>query len=133
MLVRRGCSTRDLLGGGGENLCLELIGVLAEALLLHDWPLNARELDNLLHRCASQCDRGEPFDVHLLPVAMTRLIEGRDAANVATDTPPRTALEAALTAAGGNVARVAEQFGRDRAQVYRWLRRHNLDPATFRG
>jgi hypothetical protein len=32
----------------------------------------------------------------------------------------------------GNVARVAEYFGKERRQVYRWAERHGLDPDDFR-
>jgi transposase-like protein len=39
---------------------------------------------------------------------------------------------AALTRYGGNIARVAEHFEKDRQQVYRWARRHGLDLGAFR-
>ena len=45
---------------------------------------------------------------------------------------PREALIAALTRCKGNVSEVARLLGSDRKQVYRWLKRHGLDPKEFR-
>ena len=45
---------------------------------------------------------------------------------------PREALVAALTHCGGNVSEVARLLNSNRKQVYRWLKRHGLDPKDFR-
>ena len=46
--------------------------------------------------------------------------------------PEREEIVARLVALHGNVNRLAEQYGKDPKQIYRWLKRHDLDPATFR-
>ena len=46
--------------------------------------------------------------------------------------PTRDELVERLTRAQGNVAKVARDFGRARRQVYRWLERFDIDPASFR-
>ena len=45
---------------------------------------------------------------------------------------PREALVAALTRCEGNVSEVARLLGSNRKQVYRWLKRHKLDPKDYR-
>jgi transposase-like protein len=46
--------------------------------------------------------------------------------------PTRDELCAALERYGGNVARVAEHYARDRQQVYRWARRYGVDLDAYR-
>jgi transcriptional regulator of acetoin/glycerol metabolism len=48
------------------------------------------------------------------------------------DTELRGALIALLTAHGGNVAEVARAMGKARMQVHRWLKRFDIDLASFR-
>jgi DNA-binding NtrC family response regulator len=103
----------------------------AEALLLHDWPLNARELERLIQRLCTVAGSGA-WDLTLLPNAMQKPLRRREGEWADGEAPTRTQLEAALKQASGNVARVAELLGRDRAQIYRWLRRHGLEPDSFR-
>jgi pSer/pThr/pTyr-binding forkhead associated (FHA) protein len=45
---------------------------------------------------------------------------------------PREALIVALTRCKGNVSEVARLLGSNRKQVYRWLKRHDLDPKAYR-
>ena len=45
---------------------------------------------------------------------------------------PRADLIAALRSCSGNVSEVARLLGSDRKQVYRWLKRHGLDPKDYR-
>jgi transcriptional regulator of acetoin/glycerol metabolism len=47
-------------------------------------------------------------------------------------TPSRDDLVRVLQKFAGNVAEVAEFFGKDRKQVYRWLEKHGLDADSFR-
>ena len=46
--------------------------------------------------------------------------------------PAREDLVERLTELRGNVNRIAEHYGKDPKQVYRWLKRHGLDPRDFR-
>jgi DNA-binding NtrC family response regulator len=46
--------------------------------------------------------------------------------------PSQRDLERVLRHFGGSVAEVATYFGRDRRQVYRWLKRYEIDPDSFR-
>jgi transcriptional regulator of acetoin/glycerol metabolism len=46
--------------------------------------------------------------------------------------PDRDELVARLRATHGNVNRMAEHYGKDAKQVYRWLKRVGLDPDDYR-
>jgi transcriptional regulator with PAS, ATPase and Fis domain len=118
------------LGAGAR-----LSPALAEAILLHAYPFNVRELQAI----ASQLRlRGRGAAVLDLPLVAERLApvaseadpepEPRD-----TERPPdRARLEQLLRDHHGVVADVARAMDRSRKQVYRWIAQHGLDPKTFR-
>ncbi len=109
---------------GHERLTAEA----AEALLLHDWPANVRELRKLLSRVSRL---SEVVDLDVLPPALRDRVLKRGASPSGKG-PSRVELEAALRRHGGVVSKVAAEAGVDRTQVYRWLRRLSLDPGAFR-
>jgi DNA-binding NtrC family response regulator len=135
----------------------------AEALLLHDWPLNVRELEQVMRAAAVRAGGG--WQVHLAhlppelaarlhdrkpapawnevtpePVAVAALAgasgPGAPAAAPGADdeaaAPSKDELVALLRQARGSVSDVARALGKDRRQIYRWLKRHGLDPDDFR-
>jgi len=120
----------------------------AEALVLHDWPGNVRELERVLAAAlirASDAPPNSELGLGHLPAALTSRLGPRLAPAItagpvipiamvapANLTPTRDELAAALSRYGGNVARVAEHFEKDRQQVYRWARRYGLDLGAFR-
>jgi transcriptional regulator of acetoin/glycerol metabolism len=100
----------------------------AATLLTYGWPLNIRELEQRLTTALALAGE-QPIDrEHLgaLPPAPT--------ADDGDEEEPdqRTRLIALLTQHRGNVTEVARALGRSRLQVYRWLRRHQLDPRAYR-
>ncbi len=119
-----------------------------EAMVLHDWSMNVRELRSVMQRLALDLPAPRPGDGvieldadslrgELAAMAPTH----RDPTPTAPSrpSPPRTrapptraVLEDLLTAAGGNVAEVARHLGVARRQVYRWLQRHELDAESYR-
>jgi transcriptional regulator with PAS, ATPase and Fis domain len=114
----------------------------AALILTHDWPLNVRELEQRLTTALAlaephqPCQPGQPGQidrVHLQlpsePVAKAH-DDDDDADDDGTD--QRTRLVALLTQHRGNVTEVARAVGRSRLQVYRWLRRHQLSPRSYR-
>lgn len=115
---------------------------LAEALLLHPWPFNVRELEKV---AAEAAVRGADAPELLLEHLQGRLAlpegraegapEGGAAAEppVASGGPPdRETLTEALEATGGSVAEAARRLGRSRRQLYRDLARLEVDPADHR-
>jgi transcriptional regulator of acetoin/glycerol metabolism len=106
-----------------------------EALLLHAWPHNIRELDNLVRTLSL---RGPSIDLEELPQHLqATLREARRETEapvraVAGDDDTRARIVAALREHRGNVRRVAVALGMARGHLYRLLK-HDLDPASFRG
>jgi transcriptional regulator with GAF, ATPase, and Fis domain len=108
-----------------------------EPLLLAPWSMNVRELRLVMQRAVLLAGDG-----HVLTGAHARGALGAEGLPVtlvpddptenAGDAPPREELEALLSQAGGNVARLAGHYGKDRKQVYRWLKRRGIDPGAYR-
>ena len=128
-----------VLARHGEGRPWTLSGACFEALALHDWPMNARELVAAVRRAMLAHPGGGVLDVQHLPRRLRR--DASTGARPALEPPPLppegeepTARELALLLEhfAGNVAEVARHTGRQRMQVYRWLRRHALDPDGFR-
>ena len=115
----------------------------AEALLLHRWPFNVRELE---HVCGAIAVRGAGADRVLLdhlppelrgPVAARRpavtTSEPPLSLTVRPDaTPSADELARVIRHYGCNIAQVATFFGRDRRQIYRWIDRYDLDVDALR-
>ena len=108
---------------------------LAEALVLHDWPWNVRELQ----RVATELGvRGQDLDRWELDLVAERLKPSAAAPAPAPDTPKtritpdRAELEALLRTHKGVVAQVARALGRSTKQVYRWMARDGLEVDDFR-
>jgi transcriptional regulator with GAF, ATPase, and Fis domain len=118
----------------------------AEALLLHDWPLNVRELERAVEAAAVRAAGGKEIAAGHLPPGLAARLGERAAPRVdgSTPAPPlsllvsrdgvptREELCEVLARFAGNVARVADFFGKERQQIYRWARRHGVDPRDYR-
>ncbi len=114
----------------------------AEALLLHDWPRNVRELEMSIvsasvragERRVLQCAHfPEAIGAPMVARTPTRRTEPPLDLVVPRDRAPSLAdLRIVLARCDGSIARVADYFGKDRKQVYRWLERAGIDPANHR-
>ena len=117
----------------------------AEALLLHDWPYNVRELEQVIAQAALRRGREHQLLLSHLPAEISRPLLDRSPAltesdsqppvevTVPRDRPPtREDLQRILDHYQGNVAQVAEFFGKGRQQIYRWLARYRLSAGSFR-
>jgi DNA-binding NtrC family response regulator len=111
----------------------------AEALLLHAWPFNVRELERVLAAAAVRADDGVVHASHL-PAEIARAVsDGTPATEAPLDAlvqrdamPDGEDLRVVFERCGGNVTEVARFFGRDRRQVYRWLKRAGIDVTRLR-
>ncbi|UJR79724.1 PEP-CTERM-box response regulator transcription factor [Sandaracinus amylolyticus] len=123
-----------LLARAGQPRSIDVEAM--ELLALHAWPLNVRELDNVL-RSAALAEEGPLSPSSIAP----RLVGPRDMSpeTPREDTPRRDGdteqadLERALRKHRGNVRRASREIGLSRAHFYRLLKRWSLDPASFRG
>jgi transcriptional regulator with GAF, ATPase, and Fis domain len=117
----------------------------AEALLLHDWPHNVRELEQVMAAASLRRGREATLGLSHLPPEIATAVVDRSPAVVEDDTTPpleltiprdrppsREDLQRLLDHYGGNVAQVATFFGKGRQQVYRWLARYRLSAGSFR-
>jgi transcriptional regulator of acetoin/glycerol metabolism len=50
----------------------------------------------------------------------------------ASDAPAKEEILAVLARSGGNIAKLAAHYGKDRRQAYRWLKRYGIDPQSYR-
>jgi DNA-binding NtrC family response regulator len=118
---------------GPEGDAVRLEADAAEALLEHDWPRNVRELQQAL-RSALALAVGRPIRLEDLPSVLAG-----PARSAGSDTPGRgptpelkAELDARLREHRGNVTRVAQEMGKPRPQVHRWLRQLGLSANRYR-
>jgi DNA-binding NtrC family response regulator len=104
--------------------------------------LNVRELEQAM-AAALVLAAGEPIALHHLPEAVqtASTVTASERITVSSAPPgPRSeddersyrALVRALQETRGNVSETARRLGKARQQIQRWLRRFELDPASFR-
>ena len=115
----------------------------AEALVMHEWPLNVRELRAIVKTVRTAQTR-EPIGLGVLRARLPTLRTGQPLAEQARPSSPptrspivggapdRQALARLLEDKRGVVADVARAVGRSRRQVLRWLEKHGLDPLQYR-
>ncbi len=122
-----------------------------EALLLHDWPENVRELRNLARRLDGLVGDAPQFtlehlDRKLQAPLLPRFEDGEsgrrrmpepdyeedDEISNPGRPPSKSQLEAELRLVRGNVQRVANKNRWHRTQVYRWIRRYEICLDDFR-
>ncbi|MCB9565208.1 MAG: sigma 54-interacting transcriptional regulator [Kofleriaceae bacterium] len=118
----------------------------SEALLVHGWPFNVRELEQTISAAGVRAAAaGGRVRCEHLPAPLTAALGERAGDREAPGVEPAPALqvprdevpdrEALLEVAshfGGNVAQIADYFGKDRKQIYRWAERLEVELALFR-
>jgi transcriptional regulator with PAS, ATPase and Fis domain len=95
----------------------------ARALFQHAWPLNVRELEQVLRAAVALTNGPEILPEHLRFGAVETVPE------VAGE---RERLEALLARNAGNLSAVARELTTSRTQVRRFLDRHGIDHERFR-
>jgi DNA-binding NtrC family response regulator len=118
---------------------------LAEALLLHGWPYNVRELFKVAAELTIRGAGAQRLDLRLVEARLASRAPPPPSvadppvppASIPRDEPERAIptrdeLEALLREHRGRVADIARITGRSRKQVYRWIESHGLDIEAFR-
>ena len=105
----------------------------AEALVVHDYPLNIRELEQALLALLALAGPERLFRREAL--AETALGRGAAPGTTASRDPEQVRAELLdqLARHQGNISAVARAMRRTRMQVHRWLKRWNIDGERFRG
>jgi transcriptional regulator with GAF, ATPase, and Fis domain len=133
-LHERWCASRDR---AAAPLAFDVAA--AEAILLAPWPDNLRGLDRLVHRIATLATTPialADIATHVYPQPTPQAAPATVPAPVpvappvaAAKRPAPTAdeLRAVLAEHNGSVRAVAKYYGRDRKQIYRWIKDFGLD------
>lgn len=105
-----------------------------QQLMLHSWPGNVRELSNALERAVALASGSTiaPADLLLGREEPSRPQSGVQPLTEARHEFERAYLAQILMASRGNISRAAEMAGRYRAEIYKLLRKHAMDPASFK-
>ena len=113
---------------------------LGLSLLTHRWPLNVRELEQLLNRTWLLADNGmmsgaARFVVTETADPLTRQLNAfRPARTLSSaEQEEQKRIAEALEAARGNVTEAARAFGKGRVQFHRLMKRLGIDAGRFRG
>jgi hypothetical protein len=123
-LLRRG----EIPGAGD----LRFATAAGRRLFAYDWPLNIRELQQCLSVSAALAPSGV-IEAEHLPIASTAALRPTAVKQDLEDAETlRKTLVALLELHRGNISYVARDLGKARMQIHRWMRRFDLDPATFR-
>jgi anaerobic nitric oxide reductase transcription regulator len=139
--------TRHFLGRADADVRVDIDA--AEALAIHAWPFNVRELEQIIVAAAPRARVAGRLELDHLPPPLPLPIEERAtghgpaqahgrvasadadaliALRVRRDgVPTRAELETVLRHFTGNIAQVAAYFSRDRKQIYRWAGRLGVD------
>ena len=125
-----GLLARDALtkieGGAGLHIAADA----AAALVRHAWPLNVRELVQLLARGVTLARDGVLTLEHLPPVFGAAQPKTADMSD--EDVALRATLIDRLKEHDGNVTAVAREMQKAPMQIYRWMRRLGIDPKSHR-
>jgi len=106
----------------------------AEALLLHDWPLNVREVQQVAAVVRMFMAGASSVDLEHLPTSVTAAYHRALTCGDGRPSPPmeRAELVRVIAEHEGNVARVARTLGKTRQQIYRLAALHRIDVKALR-
>jgi DNA-binding NtrC family response regulator len=114
---------------------LEFVPEAYQALFLHSWKGNVRELEKVVTLARVLAGEGAAIGLEHLPVPMvagTRVDPPPPRPPIQRKRPTREELRTLLSRHGGDVARMAREIGRQRTLVWRWLRENQLRPDDYR-
>ncbi len=106
----------------------------ARGLLQYEWPLNVRELEQVLHSAIALADNGKIATKDLPTAIQAASVPQRAGARGESQEEEvfRAELVTQLRAHRGNISAVARKMGKARVQVRRWCERFGLDASEFR-
>jgi len=122
-----------------EHRSLQVTPGFMVGLLRYDWPLNVRELETAVKRAIALAEKGVLDEPQLPPAVRDAIRDARTKDQASepklgsrTNAPPAEELRSVLRRCAGNVAAVARELGKDRAQIHRWLKLHGISLDEFR-
>jgi DNA-binding NtrC family response regulator len=113
---------------------LEFVPEAFQALFLHVWKGNVRELEKVVTLGRVLAGERTPIALEHLPVPVAARVEApAPKPTIQRKRPSREELATLLSRHGGDVAQMAREIGRQRTLVWRWLRENQLKPQDYRG
>ncbi len=126
----------------GAGTSIELGADAFEAMALHAWPFNVRELRQLVRDALLRKPEGGALALEDLPAGMrpprldtaAAVEPGASQAPLVArgEVPNKQQLRRLVEEFHGNVQDIARYLGKDRKQIYRWLLRERIDPSAYR-
>ncbi len=101
-------------------------------LMLHDWPGNIRELQNVLEYAVTMARGGVITEDLVFPPTRSTDVEALGSLKKAKEAFERSYVIKALQASRGSASEAAGIVGKSRTDFYALLRKHKLKPADFR-
>jgi transcriptional regulator of acetoin/glycerol metabolism len=124
-----------MLGAFARRHPLKLTAAAGRALLQYDWPLNIRELHQVMQVSVALAGE-EPVHASHLPRHIARCDVRRASSPVVEPAVKEEALRQRLVDSlrqhQGNVSHVARDMGKARMQVQRWIKRFGIEAQSFR-
>ena len=102
-----------------------------QRLQTHRWPGNVRELENIIRQAILLCN-GEEIQAEDLALPEPSENNGFLSFRAAKQRFERDYIHQVMDLAAGNVTRAAQMASKDRKDFYDLMRRHGIDPASFR-
>jgi transcriptional regulator with GAF, ATPase, and Fis domain len=108
-----------------------------EAMLLHSWPMNVRELRTVMQRLTLR----DAAETELHSAALAEILQrppevvgpkGAATRRSSRKAPSKEELVQLLQQHHGNVSKLAQHYSRHPRQLYRWLEKHGLNADDFR-
>ena len=100
--------------------------------MLHNWPGNIRELQNVLEYAAAMAEGGIITENLVFPPTPSTKEESLRSLKEAKETFERDYLIKVLQACRGNIRETTSIVGKKRTDFYALLQKHRLKPADFR-
>jgi hypothetical protein len=133
--LRERCEDVGLLAGFFAKTNVAFVPEAYQALFLHSWKGNVRELEKVVTLARVLAGEGAPISLEHLPaplVAGVKMDPPTSRPVAPRKRPTREELRTLLSRHGGDVARMAREIGRQRTLVWRWLRENQLRPDDYR-
>ena len=102
-----------------------------QLLVKSDWPGNVRQLVNVVEQCVA-LTQTPVVPLHLVEQALSATRQSWPTLTEARDAFEQKYLFKLLKMTDGNVTRAAELAGRNRTDMHKLMKKHNLDAGDFR-
>lgn len=134
---------------GGRDVTRDVSTDVMEALLIHSWPYNVRELEQITRAAVTRLHASDAVRLEHLPAQLRQPLQARAPADTTSSSsseselplqlriprdrdPTPDELAEVLRHYSGNISSVASFYGKQRRQIYRWAQRLGIDLEQFR-